>query len=153
MTALERWRQEMKKFALALAGASVALTGLAAAPAAAADFRDHNRGHYQQVNKRVVVKNRVVTRNRFVNQNRFMNQNRFVNHNRFMNQNRFQAHRWNRGDRFDSRYATNYMVVSNPYAYNLRAAPYGYRWVRSGDDAVLIAITSGIIGAILANGF
>jgi Ni/Co efflux regulator RcnB len=147
MTALERWRQEMKKFALALAGASVALTGLAAAPAAAAGFRDHNRGQYQQVNKRVVVKNWVV------NQNRFANRNRFVNQDRFANQNRFQAHRWNRGDRFDSRYATNYMVVSNPYAYNLRAAPYGYRWVRSGDDAVLIAITSGIIGAVLANAF
>jgi Ni/Co efflux regulator RcnB len=132
---------DMKKIALALAGASVALTGFAATPAAAADFRGHDRGQYHQVNKRAVVKNRVVTRNRFVNPNRFMNQNRF------------QAHRWNRGDRFDSRYASNYMVVSNPYAYNLRQAPYGYRWVRSGNDAVLVAIASGIIGAVLANSF
>ena len=57
------------------------------------------------------------------------------------------------GQRFDQRYAMNYRVISNPYAYHLRAAPYGYRWVQSGNDAVLVAITSGIIGAILANQF
>ena len=120
----------MKKLTLALAGASVALTGFAATPAAAADFGRHNdRGRYEQVNKRVVVKKR------------------------FVNNNRFQARRWQRGERFDRRYASNYMVVSNPYTYHLRAAPRGYRWVRSGNDAVLIAITSGIIGALVANAF
>jgi len=35
----------------------------------------------------------------------------------------------------------------------LHAAPRGYRWVRSGNDAVLVAITSGIIGALVANAF
>ena len=124
----------MKKIALALAGASVALTGLVATPAAAADFRGHDRGRYEQVNKRVVVNQR------------------FDNH-RFRNDSRFQQRRWNRGERFDSRYATNYTVISNPYAYHLRQAPYGYRWVRSGNDAVLVAIASGIIGAVLANSF
>jgi Ni/Co efflux regulator RcnB len=122
----------MKKLTLALAGASVALTGIAATPAAAADFR-HDRGRYEQVTNRVVVKNRIVN-------------NRFQNH-------RFQNHRWQRGDRFDRRYATNYRVISNPYYYNLRPAPRGYRWVQSGNDAVLIAITSGIIGALIANAF
>jgi Ni/Co efflux regulator RcnB len=126
---------KMKKLALALAGASVALTGIMATPAAAADFNRHDRGRYEQVQTRQVVKNR------------------FVINNRFRNDNRFQARRWQRGERFDSRYASNYMVVSNPYAYNLRPAPYGYRWVRSGNDAVLVAITSGIIGALIANAF
>ena len=126
----------MKKIAVVLAGASVALTGLAATPAAAADFGRHNdRGRYEQVQNRRVVTNRFVTRNRFVTQNRF------------------QQHRWNRGDRFDRRYASNYMVVSNPYYYNLRPAPYGYHWVRSGNDAVLVALASGIIGALVANAF
>ena len=120
----------MKKIALALAGASLALTGLAATPAAAADFRHNDRGRYEQVQNRG-----------------------FVQNNRFVNQNRFQQHRWNRGDRFDRRYASNYMVVSNPYAYNLRPAPYGYHWVRSGNDAVLVALASGIIGALVANAF
>ena len=122
----------MKKTALALAGASVALTGLAATPASAADFNRHDRGRYEQTHNRKVVRNRVVI-------NRY-NTNRYV-----------QAHRWNRGDRFDSRYAMNYRVISNPYAYNLRPAPYGYRWVQSGNDAVLVAIASGIIGAIIGN--
>jgi len=121
----------MKKIALALAGASVALTGLVATPASAADFGRHNdRGRYEQVQKRKVVRNRIVIKNRYQ-----------------------QAHRWQRGQRFDRRYAMNYRVISNPGYYHLRQAPYGYRWVQSGNDAVLIAITSGIIGAILANQF
>jgi Ni/Co efflux regulator RcnB len=119
----------MKKFALALAGASVALTGIAATPASAEGFGRHDRGRYEQVNKRVVVKNR------------------------FVNRNHFKARRWQRGERFDRSYASNYTVIANPYNYHLRPAPYGYRWVRSGDDAVLVAIASGIIGAVLANAF
>jgi Ni/Co efflux regulator RcnB len=120
---------KMKKIALALTGASVALTGLASTPASAADFGRHDRGQYEQVRGRTIVNKRIAT-------------NRFV-----------QNHRWQRGDRFDRRYAANYRVISNPYYYNLRPAPRGYRWVQSGNDAVLIAITSGIIGAILANAF
>ena len=119
----------MKKLALALAGASVAVTGLAATPASAAVFGRHDRYGYEQVRTRTVVQNR------------------------YANRHRVQAHRWNRGDRFDRRYATNYRVSSNPYAYHLRAAPRGYRWVQSGNDAVLIAITSGIIGALVGNAF
>jgi Ni/Co efflux regulator RcnB len=120
---------DMKKFALALAGASVALTGIVATPASAAGFDRHDRGRHEQVNRRVVVNNR------------------------FVNRNQYQGHRWQRGQRFDRAYATNYSVIANPYTYNLRPAPYGYRWVRSGNDAVLVAIASGIIGAVLANAF
>src|SRR3546814_8609807 len=54
--------------------------------------------------------------------------------------------RWAKGQRFDRRYATNYRVIDNYRGYRLNAPPRGYRWVRSGNDAVLIAITSGIIG-------
>jgi Ni/Co efflux regulator RcnB len=125
----------MKKIALALAGASIAITGLAASPAAAADFRGHDRGRFEQSQDRRFVQNRTIVRNRFVTNNRF------------------QARRWNRGERFDSRYAMNYRVISNPGYYHLRPAPYGYRWVQSGNDAVLVAIASGIIGSILANQF
>jgi len=119
----------MKKLTLALAGASVAVAGLAATPASAAGFDRHDRNRYEQVHVRKVVKNRYVQNNRF------------------------QNHRWQRGQRFDRRYATNYRMISNPYYYNLRPAPRGYRWVQSGNDAVLIAITSGIIGALVANAF
>lgn len=33
--------------------------------------------------------------------------------------------------------------------HNLKKPPEGYRWVRHGDDFVLIAITTGIISAII----
>lgn len=120
----------VKKIILGTAAATV----LAATPAAAAPFGHQNgRGQVERVKtKRVVKRNNgrqvVVTR-------------------------QVQNRRWNRGERFDSRYAHNYRVVQNPRAYRLRDAPRGYRWVQSGNDAVLVAITSGVIGAVLANIF
>jgi Ni/Co efflux regulator RcnB len=129
---------KMKKFVLALAGASVALTGLAATPASAQEFNRFDRNRHEQVQVRQVQGRQVQARN--IVQNRFANQ-------------RFQARKWQRGERFDSRYATNYRMIDNPRYYNLRPAPRGYRWVQSGNDAVLIAITSGIIGALIGNAF
>jgi Ni/Co efflux regulator RcnB len=61
-----------------------------------------------------------------------------------------QYRSWSRGQRFDSRYARNYRVIGSPRAYRLHDAPRGYRWVQSGNDAVLIGITSGIIASVLA---
>jgi Ni/Co efflux regulator RcnB len=61
------------------------------------------------------------------------------------------ARHWAKGQRFDRRYATNYRVVSNYRDYRLSAPPRGYQWVRSGNDAVLIALTSGIIGAVVGS--
>jgi Ni/Co efflux regulator RcnB len=127
----------MKKLMLAAAGAAVALSPIAATPALARDFNGHNFNRHVQVHKRNVVKNRYV-------------QNRYVQ-NRYVQQRYVQQRHWRQGERFDYRYAPNYRVISNPYYYNLRPAPYGYRWVQSGNDAVLIAITSGIIGAIIGN--
>lgn len=63
----------------------------------------------------------------------------------------FQHRNWKKGDRFDRRYAPNYQVIGAPRTYHLRPAPRGYRWVRSGNDAVLIGVTSGIIASVLAN--
>lgn len=61
------------------------------------------------------------------------------------------ARHWAKGQRFDRNHATNYRVVNNYRDYRLSAPPRGYQWVRSGNDAVLIAITSGIIGAVIGN--
>ena len=71
----------MRKITLALAGASVALAGLMSAPAAAADFRGHDRGRMEQA------------------QNRGQFQNRLASNGRFMANNRFEGRKWNRGDR------------------------------------------------------
>ncbi|WP_226017324.1 RcnB family protein [Novosphingobium sp. FKTRR1] len=56
------------------------------------------------------------------------------------------------GDRFDVRRAPNYRVVEYRQ-YRLRKPPRGYHWVRSGNDALLVAITSGVIASIAANRF
>ncbi len=62
-----------------------------------------------------------------------------------------RGHRWSRGQRFDRRYATNYRVIDNYRAYHLNAPPTGYRYVQSNNDIVLVAIASGIIGAVFGN--
>lgn len=64
---------------------------------------------------------------------------------------RDNGRRWAKGQRFDRNHATNYRVISNYRDYRLSAPPRGQQWVRSGNDAVLIAITSGIIGAVVGN--
>ena len=60
---------------------------------------------------------------------------------------------WRKGQRFDRRYARNYRVVDyRQYrGRHLYAPPRGYQWVRSGNDAVLIAASTGLIAAVLAN--
>ncbi|MEO8142298.1 MAG: RcnB family protein, partial [Sphingomicrobium sp.] len=60
---------------------------------------------------------------------------------------------WSRGQRFDRRYANNYQVIGNYGYYRLNAPPRGYHYVRSGDDIILVAIASGIIGAVFASIF
>lgn len=121
----------MKTLSKILLGTAAAASVLAAAPASAQSYGyDHGRGRVEQVRTRTVV--RQVGRHD-------------------VRQTRFEARRWNRGERFDSRYASNYRIIANPRAYRLQNAPRGYRWVQSGNDAVLVAVASGLIGAVLAN--
>ncbi len=40
--------------------------------------------------------------------------------------------------------------VSNYRAHNLKAPPHGHRWVRDGDNFLLVAIGTGIIASIVA---
>ena len=65
---------------------------------------------------------------------------------------RAQYRKWNKGQRFDRRYAQNYRVVDYRQYRNRRlySPPRGYQWVRSGNDAVLVGVTSGVISAVLA---
>lgn len=63
---------------------------------------------------------------------------------------------WRKGERFNRAQARNYRPVQNWRAYQSRrlyAPPRGYQWVQSGNDAVLVAITSGLIGAVLGGVF
>lgn len=59
---------------------------------------------------------------------------------------------WARGQRFDYRYAPNYGVIDYRHYRGLRRPPRGYHWVRSGDDALLVGITTGVIASVIAGG-
>ncbi len=109
---------------------------VAAAPAAAAPFGRHDGRAVQRAqvtkivhrdNGRQVVKVKQVTRTQS------------------------QARNWRKGDRFDSRHARNYRVVSNYRDYRLQAPPRGYRYVQSDDNVLLVAIASGLVGAVFGN--
>ncbi len=57
---------------------------------------------------------------------------------------------WRKGERFDYRQARNYRVINDYRGRHLKAPPRGYRYVQSGNDALLVGISSGVIAAILA---
>lgn len=114
----------MKKVLMALAATTMVASPMVAAQAQAAPHREVTRVVKQGPHGRTVVKHKTVVRK---------NDHR----------------RWAKGQRFDRRHATNYRVINNYRGYHLNAPPRGYRWVQSGNDAVLIAIASGLIGAVI----
>lgn len=61
---------------------------------------------------------------------------------------RYSNFRWQRGHYLPSTYRSYY--VRDPYAYNLRPAPYGHRYVHAGSDIVLIAVATGLIASVLS---
>ena len=119
----------MNKFILSAIAASMVASPMVASEASAQGYP--NQRHETVVRHqpgRTVVVNRTVTRN---NGPQYRND-------------------WRRGERFDYRRARNYQVLNNYRGYRLKAPPRGYHYVRSGNDAVLIGITSGIIAGIFA---
>jgi len=119
----------MKKFIIAALAATIV-----AGPVMAQDRGDHNRGRDD----------------RGRNEQSWNDRGR---HDDRGHGNRFVNRRWNRGDRFDYRQVHNYRIIGNPGYYHLRPAPRGYRWVQSGNDAVLIGIAGGIVASVMAGAF
>jgi Ni/Co efflux regulator RcnB len=62
-------------------------------------------------------------------------------------------HQFKRGEKFDRRYASNYREINYRSYKRLKAPPRGYHWVRSGNDALLVAVSSGVIASIVAGTF
>lgn len=125
----------MKKFLMALAATTMVISPLAVSQAQAAPHREVTRTVKQGPHGRTVVRQKTVVHN---NRNAYRNNNYRAN-----------THRWAKGQRFDRRQANNYRVINNYRGYRLNTPPRGYQWVQSGNDAVLIALTSGIIGAVI----
>ena len=59
------------------------------------------------------------------------------------------GHHWNKGQRLDTRYG-QYQEVGDWRAHHLAAPRRGSHWVRSGDDYVLAAVTTGLIASAIA---
>jgi Ni/Co efflux regulator RcnB len=124
----------MKKLILGLVAASIAATPAMATAAPQRGYDAERTVVRERPNGTVVVKHKKVQRGYG-----------------YHNGNAYQNRNWQRGQRFDSRYARNYRQIDYRQYRGLRAPPRGYRYVQSGNDAVLVAITSGIIGAVFAN--
>lgn len=62
-------------------------------------------------------------------------------------------HRFQKGEKFDRGRATNYQTVDYRKYRNVKAPPRGYHYVRSGNDLLLVGITSGIVAAVTMNMF
>jgi Ni/Co efflux regulator RcnB len=139
----------MKKLAIAAIAASIFAVPAAADAQQRTIVRERpnatvviNRGPgYQQ--RQVIQHN---------NQRNFRQNQRAIQQQRAIRQQQRIAHRqWQRGQRFDRRYAANYRQIDYRQ-YQRRgvyAPPRGYQWVQSGNDAVLISIASGLIGAVI----
>ena len=108
----------MKKFILAALAASVALSPMAATVASA-------QGRQQERHTTVVKRNGNVVQKTVVRQ-------------------QYRSD-WRKGQRFDQRQARNYRQIDYRQYRGLRAPPRGYRYVRSGNDAVLVRSNNVIV--------
>jgi Ni/Co efflux regulator RcnB len=59
----------------------------------------------------------------------------------------YSSHTWHNGDHYNG----GRQVVGDWQSRHLRQPPPGYEWVQDGDQYVMIAITSGVIAAVIAN--
>lgn len=121
----------MKKFVLAAVAASLLATPAMAAPQRF-DHGPQRSVKHTTVPYTTVVKKRVVRAPQRVYRQSYQN-----------------TRTWQRGQRFDSRYARNYRQIDYRTHSRLYAPPRGYQWVQSGNDAVLVALASGLIRAVL----
>ncbi|MBS7670301.1 RcnB family protein [Croceicoccus gelatinilyticus] len=62
-------------------------------------------------------------------------------------------HKFAKGEKFDRSKASNYRVIDARSNKRLSTPPSGYHWVRSGNDAVLVGITSGIVSSVVSSVF
>lgn len=58
-----------------------------------------------------------------------------------------------KGEKFVRNRATHYQVVDYRKYRNVKAPPKGYHYVRSGNDMLLVGVTSGIVAAVTSGMF
>ena len=127
----------MKKFILSAIAVSMVASPLAATAASAGQYQPQQR--HETVIRHQPGKTVVTHRDVRDNRSDYRNGR----------QNSYRSN-WRKGERFDYRQARNYRVVNDYRGRHLKAPPRGYRYVQSGNDALLVGISSGVIAAILA---
>jgi Ni/Co efflux regulator RcnB len=110
----------MNKFILSAIATTLVASPLLAAIPASAQARHEQTTVRQGPNGRTVVTKKTVVR---------QNPNRA----------------WRAGERFDRNRAQNYRVITTYRNYRLAAPPRGSRWVRSGNDALLINARGNVV--------
>lgn len=134
----------MKKFLLA--GLAVTLVGSAALPAAAADFRGERRIEQRQDRHDFRQDGRQDHRT-------FQQAQRRFHAGTYQAPRGYKAQRWGVGQRLPRGYYGSPYAIRDYRSYGLYAPPAGYQWTRVGDDAVLTAVASGLIGAVIGGLF
>ena len=63
------------------------------------------------------------------------------------------AHRWHSGDILPGLFWSRDFWIADYWLYALSPPPYGYVWIRDGDDAVLIDQSTGEVVEVVYDAF
>ncbi len=153
----------MKKVLTAALAATLAMSSLGVASAAAAQSRGQDRQEQRQ-DRRDDRNDRREWRQADRDDRREFRQDqrayarwqqaqRRYNAGRYVPPRGYQTRQWTYGQRMPSYYRSNQYVVRDYARYGLRQPPSGYQYVRSGNDVVLAAVATGLVAAVIAGLF
>ena len=152
----------MKKILSAAVAAVIASTSLGVASAAEAQSRyDRDDRREQRQDRREdrrefrqdLREDRQDARQQRRAYARWQQSQRRYNAPRYVAPRGYQVRTWSYGQRMPAQYRTRAYVVNDYHRYGLQAPPYGYQYVRSGNDVVLAAVATGLITAVIASLF
>lgn len=166
----------MKKFVTAAVAATVALSSVGVASAAEAQSRrDRIEQRHDRQDRREARQDRREDRREWRQERREWRQERREDRREARQyqrqlqrwqqaQRRYQAPRyyapsgyqyrnWSYGQSMPYAYRTQRYVINDYARYGLERPPYGYQYVRSGNDVVLAAVAGGLISAVIAGLF
>jgi Ni/Co efflux regulator RcnB len=73
------------------------------------------------------------------------------NHGHYRAPHGYHYRTWHRGDHLPRAYYSSSYIVYDWRPYRLYAPPYGYHWVRVGNDVLLTALATGVVLDVLYN--
>lgn len=140
---------------LLVAGMALSMIGGAAANARGYDHRDHRQDvREQQRDVRDARHDVKQAQQNLRDQQRDLRKaERRYQAGRYQAPRNYRAHAWRKGDRLPNGYYASRYSIREYNRYGLYAPPRGYQWTRVGNDAVLVAVASGLVGAVVSQLF